>query len=326
MKKILLLITLPFVFILTLTAQITIEQADEIVIIYMKDEIKPHNIFAKEEVQIDGFTVVTSTGEELELDYSCFVYYVKYNKETNGKYLAVKANNGNILEVNTKKDGGPDDLDSWRDLECEKGLFYYYRDEKFFIDSLLLNDWLIIGFKKQTEVEKLINYINQTDLFNPVETYHYFLYTQDDFYNILFVNTKIEYTCSQLKKIIKILEQSDLVVFANLTFQSTLWFGGEYYDIMACVDEFLVSLKNESDLPYLEDLVKKTNTRIKRKPSYYFVISADKNSKRNTLQMCNYFHETKKFQFAEPNFIDVKFTGKSSLIIDKFSNIQNSKK
>jgi len=114
MKKILLLIALPFVFIATLTAQITQIQADEVVMNRMSDETKPHNIFAKEAVQTDGFSVVTSTGETLELEYSCLVYYVKYNEETNGKYLIVKESNGNLLEVNTKNDTGPDDLILWR--------------------------------------------------------------------------------------------------------------------------------------------------------------------------------------------------------------------
>jgi len=329
MKKNTIFLALPFVFLLTLSAQITQEQADKIVINHITNDTKPHTIFAKKEVQTDGYTVITSKGEMLELDYSCFVYYVKYNEETNGKYLIIKENNGNLLEVNTKSDEGPGDLYKWCDLECEKDLFYYYNKEKIFLSKWLLRNWLIIGYEKQIEDEELINYINQTDLFNPVETYHFYHWSQDgDFYNVLFVNTKKEYTCSQLEKIIKGLEQSDLIVFANLTFKSQLWFGGEYYDIMACIDEFVVSLKDESDSSDLEALVQETNTRIKRISSIYihtyYYISADKNSDGNALQMANYFSETKKFRWAEPNLINVKFTNKSSLI--KYSNLQNSNK
>jgi len=114
MKKALLFLALPFVFIATLTAQITQEQADEIVINRMSDETKQHIIFAKEVVQMDGYTVITSKNEMLELDYSCFVYYIKYNEGTNGKYLIIKESNGNILEISTKNDDGIQDLEEWR--------------------------------------------------------------------------------------------------------------------------------------------------------------------------------------------------------------------
>ena len=33
---------------------------------------------------------------------------------THGKYLIVKENNGNVMEVNTKNDAGPDDWEDWR--------------------------------------------------------------------------------------------------------------------------------------------------------------------------------------------------------------------
>ena len=119
MKKILLFLAVPFIFLSSLTAQITQEQADEIVINHMNDETKPHTIFAKEEVQIDGFAVITSTGEALELEYSCWIYYVNYAEETNGKYLIVKENNGNLLAVNTKNDEIFLNLQEWRVVPIE---------------------------------------------------------------------------------------------------------------------------------------------------------------------------------------------------------------
>jgi len=114
MKKTLLLLALPFVFLATLTAQITQVQADEIVINRMSDETKQHIIFAKEVVQMDGYTVITSKNEMLELDYSCFVYYIKYNEGTNGKYLIVKESNGNLLEVNLKDAQSSLNFAEWR--------------------------------------------------------------------------------------------------------------------------------------------------------------------------------------------------------------------
>jgi hypothetical protein len=65
------------------------------------------------------FEITTSTGEVLELDYPAWVYYISYAGETVGKYLIVKESNGNLLEINTKKDEGPSDLEIWRFVTFE---------------------------------------------------------------------------------------------------------------------------------------------------------------------------------------------------------------
>jgi hypothetical protein len=75
----------------------------------------PFTLYAHEDVQT-GFEVLTSTGEKLKLAYSCWVYYVNFTEETNGKYLIVKESNGSVLEINTKNDEGPKDLVVWRIL------------------------------------------------------------------------------------------------------------------------------------------------------------------------------------------------------------------
>jgi len=113
MKKILLLLVAPIVFMTTLSAQISQKEADEIVIERLSDETKPYCLYAQKEVQTE-FEITTATGEVLELGYSAWVYYVSYIGETNGKYLIVKESNGNVLEVNSKNDVGPDDLGEWR--------------------------------------------------------------------------------------------------------------------------------------------------------------------------------------------------------------------
>jgi hypothetical protein len=41
------------------------------------------------------------------------VYYVNFTGTQNGKYLIVKENNGNLLEINTKNDNGPNNLTTW---------------------------------------------------------------------------------------------------------------------------------------------------------------------------------------------------------------------
>jgi len=115
MNKILLSLVVPLVFMTTLSAQISQEQADRIIIERLSDETKPYCLYAQKEVQTE-FEITTATGEILELGYSTWVYYVSYIGETNGKYLIVKESNGNLLEVNTKNDAGPNDLTKWKPI------------------------------------------------------------------------------------------------------------------------------------------------------------------------------------------------------------------
>ena len=110
MKKIFLLI-IPFVFLSTLTAQITQEKADEIVLERINQETQTYIVYAKEDVQTE-MTITTANGEILELDYSSWVYYMSYTE--GGRYLIVNESNGNVLEVNTTSDASPNDLTAWR--------------------------------------------------------------------------------------------------------------------------------------------------------------------------------------------------------------------
>jgi len=113
MKQILLFILVLLLSFFSLSAQVTQEQADEIIIERMGNDTSCYIIYAKDSVQL-GFEIITSTGETLELDYSCWVYYVNFIDKTKGKYLIVKESNGNLLEINTKNDEDPIDLTYWR--------------------------------------------------------------------------------------------------------------------------------------------------------------------------------------------------------------------
>jgi len=136
MKKALLLLSLPLVFFFTLSAQITQNEADSIVIERINGIAQHCDIlYAKEELQTEGVTITTATGEELELDYSCWVYYMNYAGETNNKYLIVKESNGNLLEINTTNDERPNDLEVWRVITRE--ILFDVPREALFEDYLL---------------------------------------------------------------------------------------------------------------------------------------------------------------------------------------------
>ncbi|MCL1851362.1 MAG: hypothetical protein FWF70_08195 [Bacteroidetes bacterium] len=89
----------------------------------MSNETSNFTLYAKADVQT-GFEITTATGETIELDYPCRVYYVNITDETDSKYLIVKESIGNILEVNVKNDSGPNDLQQWR-LVTKNSWFTY---------------------------------------------------------------------------------------------------------------------------------------------------------------------------------------------------------
>jgi hypothetical protein len=191
------------------------------------------------------------------------------------------------------------------DCDCKEELFYYAFSDKIFLDKAFLNNFLLVGYDYRTQDEEIVNYINQTGLFLPVNTDDCINFSYEDKHNLLFVNTKVKhYTCSQLKEIIQMLEQSRFVAFASLTFEGYFWGGGEIQsNIMSYADEFIVKLNNGYELSDLQTLVQETNTRIIEQTQLFILLRADKNSKGNSLQMANYFYETGIFHYAHPNFL-----------------------
>ena len=110
-KRVLLLIIAPFVFLSAFAAPITQKEADEIVLERMSQEMQPYTIYAKADVQTK-MAITATNGKTLELDYACWVYYISYTDA--GRYLIIKEDNGNLLEINAKNNVEPDDLAEWR--------------------------------------------------------------------------------------------------------------------------------------------------------------------------------------------------------------------
>ena len=125
MKKIIFIITALFSFLSVLSAQISKEEAENIVLEYMIDETQLHSLFGNEILQ-KTISITTANGEEIELNYPCWVYYASYyDKEddyNNSRYLIINERNGNLLEINTKCDYEPNDLVTWRILTAGKAI------------------------------------------------------------------------------------------------------------------------------------------------------------------------------------------------------------
>jgi len=102
-----------------LFAQVTQSEADSIVLQRLSTDTRQHTILAKRDLQ-NGLSITTALGEILELDYSCWAYYVGYIEGTDSKanrYLIVKENSGSLLEVKTTNDIMPDSLVKWREVK-----------------------------------------------------------------------------------------------------------------------------------------------------------------------------------------------------------------
>ena len=128
MKKMLLSIVAPFAFFAVLSAEtISQEEADGIVWERLSQETQSYTVYAKEDVQKE-MTITTSTGEVLEINYFCWVYYIRCANANQGRYLIIKENNGNLLEVKAKGDIKPNDLTEWREVpyDCESAQRWDY--------------------------------------------------------------------------------------------------------------------------------------------------------------------------------------------------------
>ena len=130
MKKIFLFLAISFVFSFALTAQVTQAESDSIVLERMSLETRPHTIYAKETLQTEGISITTATGELLELNYPCWIYYIRYDDQIDETavsipYFIVKESNGNLLRVNTTNDAISNDMEEWTVMPKEPEDFSY---------------------------------------------------------------------------------------------------------------------------------------------------------------------------------------------------------
>jgi len=118
MKKIIFLTLVLFTYATSLFAQITREQADAIVLEYLQNEISlPYVLYINMNVPSEtGIVISTYNDEDVKVKYACWVYYLNEFPNANGacqhRYLFVKEDNGNLLEIITTNDFGPE-LTEW---------------------------------------------------------------------------------------------------------------------------------------------------------------------------------------------------------------------
>ena len=114
-----LVISILLLFATSLSAQITREQADAVVLEHIQKEVfLPYLLYVNVNIpSVAGITLTTHNEENMKVKYACWAYYLNENPEVSEsarhRYLFVKENDGNLLEVITYNDLGPADLTQW---------------------------------------------------------------------------------------------------------------------------------------------------------------------------------------------------------------------
>jgi len=103
----------------SLSAQITQEQADKIVWKHVQNEATlPYLLYVYNHApSAEGIMIMTYNEEIVKVKYACWAYYLNENPEASEpcqhRYLFVKEDNGNLLEIITSNDLGQEDLTEW---------------------------------------------------------------------------------------------------------------------------------------------------------------------------------------------------------------------
>jgi hypothetical protein len=126
MKKIIFVVQLCFITSI-LTAQITRQQADDVVYEYIQQEVtRPYYLATNDDFPDENgkTTIVTSKEETFSVDYPCWIYYVDEWSDVNGPHpcvcLFVNKKDGDYLEVKIKK-SFITDLENWRIMHTPWG-------------------------------------------------------------------------------------------------------------------------------------------------------------------------------------------------------------
>ena len=205
--------------------------------------------------------------------------------------------------------------------DCKDELYFYVSEngEKVFLYDYLLNDWLLVAFDPQTQTCDIVEFINQTGFFKPVDVSEIFYQSlsycpsANEVNCMLFVNTKKPKSCTQMKNVIRQLENSPIVSFTSLVFEGNRFTDVPFYTkglVMSFSTFFEVCVKDINGFSDVYEAAQETNTKIVCQKSdgfskfeNWFFLRVDESSKGNALQIANYFYETGKFRYANPDMI-----------------------
>jgi hypothetical protein len=171
--------------------------------------------------------------------------------------------------------------------------YFYYQDEKVELGPIL-TDMIIIGFEDGTDKSTKEKIIGEYDFLGNILDE-----ATSGSADVTIVSTRNNPTPGTLEVKFSVLEQNPKIKYASPFFTRDPTAGGR----LGITNQFLVTLEDKIGMNLLEKLMKRTNTTLIEPlgPSTY-ILSADKNSAGNALDMANYFHESPGIKIGEPDF------------------------
>ena len=169
--------------------------------------------------------------------------------------------------------------------------YYYYQGEKMALK--ISTTKILVKFGEEISFRSKMEAVSITSLVKPIYE------DQVIRNNILILELAESTTKIQVRKIIAELNENLQIEYANPFFKYPGCFD------MGLTNKFIVKLKGISYLEF-EELIYSTNTNIVRADKYdkeIFIISTNKNSLGNSLELANNFFESGNFEFSEPSFL-----------------------
>jgi hypothetical protein len=187
-------------------------------------------------------------------------------------------------------------------LRCSQDSTFYYYTFDYDRIYLVVSDYSItLKFSDHVTGEYQDQLVEQTGAFDSVS------WIRED-KHWAYGYLKAGLSCEDIEALLVSLVEEDQVVCANPNFylKETVDRGmpvNVFEDLMGLTDEFVVKPKDGVPWSVIESLLNATRTRLVSNSPFYLVLSADKRSAGNSLEMSKFFYETGYFEFSHPNFL-----------------------
>ncbi len=194
---------------------------------------------------------------------------------------------------------------NFEELPCQYIDFCYSSDEPHYLGEMSGN-YITLGSDMINNNESIQEFISSKNYFD--KSFQYQI-KKDSEFGYKYVVLKLSKTCNcgEVTWILDDLKMNSIVDYAHYTIQTDNC--GDPLELLGelCVDSYnnilLVSIREPQDTTALKNTIQETNTRLIGKLelfSNWYLVSADKNSEGDALEMANYFYETGLFDDCEP--------------------------
>ena len=156
-------------------------------------------------------------------------------------------------------------------------------------------DYILVGFADNVTPAQQQALLSQYTIFDQIDGEFF-----TDSGIVTIVKLTGNATCSQVEQMLSDLEKKNEVNFATPTFNDP----NGVFSWIGQTNEFIVTLKNAKQYRQLEQLARITRTTIVTSiTDEIYILSADKNSVGDALQMSSLFNLSPFVASAEPNFL-----------------------